>query len=310
VPETLPPLASLHAFVLVAEAGGLAAAAERLNVTQPAVSKRIRALEALLGVALIDRGANSTRLTAAGRNYAEALAASFAAIRSATEALNVGPRAPLRLRTHNTWAVRWLIPRLSRFRALYPDQQVVVTTSLNPVDFGRDAVDVAIVTGTRPPMAAADRLEQVVIAPFAAPAVARHARRDGLQGVTLLGSHARPGDWSLWSTAIGIDLPAPPLLFESTMLAVQAAIEGLGAVVVSPNLVSQDVRQRRLVPLSSGAVETGTFFWFLLPPGPPRPAAVAFRAWLLEEIGADVPPPRHPAERAGRGEPARQRRAR
>jgi len=50
MPEMIPPLVSLYAFVLVAETGSLTAAAERLNVTQPAISKRIRVLEAELGV--------------------------------------------------------------------------------------------------------------------------------------------------------------------------------------------------------------------------------------------------------------------
>jgi LysR family glycine cleavage system transcriptional activator len=57
--DILPPLASLHAYVLVAETGSLTTAAERLSVTQPAISKRIRAVEAHLGTGLLHRGANS-----------------------------------------------------------------------------------------------------------------------------------------------------------------------------------------------------------------------------------------------------------
>jgi LysR family glycine cleavage system transcriptional activator len=291
MPETSPPLASLHAFVLVAKAGGLAAAAEKLNVTQPAVSKRVRALEALLGVALIDRGANSMRLTEAGRRYADALAAAFAEIEAATKALSAGPRAPLRVRTHNTWATGWLIPRLARFRARHPELEVAVTVSLKPVDFGRDAVDIAIVTGEQPPIPAAARLQQVTIAPFAIPAVARRAKRGGLGGITLLGSQARPDDWEVWARAQGMTLPAAPVLYETTTLAIQAALEGLGMVIVSPFLVGQEVRKRRLAPLAAGAVETTKHYWLLLPPGPPRPAAAAFRSWLLEEIASDAADP-------------------
>jgi LysR family glycine cleavage system transcriptional activator len=284
MPEMIPPLVSLYAFVLVAETGSLTAAAERLNVTQPAISKRIRVLEAELGVALLQRGANATQLTDAGRLLAISLTEGFAKIRQATESLPRMPRGPLRIRTHNTWAVRWLIPRLGRFRKLYPEHEVVVTTSLNPVDFAREGIDVAIISNERRPGPAAERLQPLYIAPYAAPRIAESVHRLGLAGATLLGSHARPQDWSLWVLRNKLGITAAPLLFESTMLAVQAALEGLGAVIVSPNLVTEDVRQQRLVPLSREPIETGSHFWLLLPPGAVRPGASNFRAWLLEEI--------------------------
>ena len=64
--DALPSLGALRAFALVAETGSLTAAAARLNVTQPAVSRRLRELEAELGVALVRRGANALGLTEEG----------------------------------------------------------------------------------------------------------------------------------------------------------------------------------------------------------------------------------------------------
>ncbi len=279
--QDLPPLSALQAFVLVAETGSLAAAAERLNVTQPAISKRMRALEAHLGIALVNRGANALRLTEAGAAYAAALAAAFGAMRSATAALARRPSGPLRIRAYTTWALRWLIPRLPRYRARHPGQEVEVTTSVAPVDFARDPVDVAIRTGERPPAPGAERLQAVEVMPFAAPRLARGRRLDGL---TLLGSRVRPQDWALWSRASGVALPGTPLLFESTSLAVQAALEGLGAVIASPALVEDDLRRRRLAPLHRLLVPTGDHYWLVLPPGPARAEALSFRAWLLEEM--------------------------
>lgn len=282
--ESLPPLASLHAFVLVAETGSLAAAAARLNVTQPAVSKRIRLLETHLGVALIRRGANRLRLTPEGESYAAALDAAFAGIRQATAALAVPEAGPLRVRAYTTWAMRWLIPRLPRFRALHPGLEVEVTTSVTPVDFSREKVDAAIRTSDRPPAPGAERLHKVTIAPFATPALARRAKREGLAGVTLLGSVVRPGDWKLWAQATGTALPATPLYFESTSLAIQAALEGLGAAIAPPLLVAEDVRRRRLVALAKEEVATGDDYWLVLPPGPARREALAFRDWLMSEV--------------------------
>ncbi|WP_120996352.1 LysR family transcriptional regulator [Stutzerimonas urumqiensis] len=60
-------LASLNAFIAIAESGGFSIAAERLHLTQPAVSKRIAALEQQLGVRLFDRLGREIGLTEAGR---------------------------------------------------------------------------------------------------------------------------------------------------------------------------------------------------------------------------------------------------
>jgi len=285
--DTLPPLASLHAFVLVAETGSLTTAAERLSVTQPAISKRIRALEAHLGTLLLHRGANSAQLTAAGKEYAAVLGQAFDAIRGATSAISARPSGPLRVRAYTTWALRWLIPRLPRFRARHPGQEVEVTTSIAPVNFARDPVDAAIRSAEYAPAPGAERLQRVDVAPYAAPGLARLARRQGLQGVTLLGSRVRPGDWEVWAAAAGQLLQGPPLLFESTSLAVQAALEGLGAVIVSPMLVAEDVRRRRLLRVAAEVVNTVDSYWLVIPPGRPTPALQAFRAWLLDEIASE-----------------------
>jgi len=68
-----PDLEELRTFCIAAELGTLGRAATRLHVTQPAVSKRLRALEDHCGVRLLERGARGVTLTPAGeRLYAHA----------------------------------------------------------------------------------------------------------------------------------------------------------------------------------------------------------------------------------------------
>jgi LysR family transcriptional regulator, glycine cleavage system transcriptional activator len=290
--DNLPSLGALRAFALVAETGSLTAAAARLNITQPAVSRRLRELEAELGVTLVRRGANALRLTEAGARYAAAIEEGFARIRSATEALGAQSAAPLRVRAYTTWALRWLIPRLSRFSARHAGLQVEVVTSTAAVDFARDPVDAAIRTapGDMPPAPGATQLQAILVAPFAAPALA--GRRRSLAGLTLLGSRVRPADWTTWFAAQEEAVPAAvPLVFESTTLAIQAAVEGLGVVICSPAFVAAELRRRQLVRLTPQAVPTGDHYWLLLPPTAPRLQAVAFQSWLLEEIAAEIEPP-------------------
>jgi LysR family glycine cleavage system transcriptional activator len=207
------------------------------------------------------------------------------------------------VRAYTTWAQRWLIPRLARFSARNGGLQVEVVTSTAAVDFGRDPVDAAIRTapGDAPPAPGATRLQTIMVAPFAAPAVARAHR--GIAGLALLGSRVRPDDWATWFAAEGEPPPASaPLLFESTTLAIEAAMEGLGAVICSPAFVAPEVRRRRLLRLARHVVPTGDHYWLLLPPTAPRPQALAFRSWLLEEIatGAEHAGPATRGERAGR----------
>lgn len=280
----LPPLADLQAFAHVGETRSLTRAAALLNVTQPAVSKRIRALEAWVGKPLVERRANRIALTEAGATYAAAIAQGFAVLQGATDALMRPPSGPLRVRAYTTWALRWLIPRLPQYYRLQSDHAVEVTTSLLPVDFSTDAVDAAVrMAPGNVPLSGATRLWRHAIMPFAAPPIATAARAR-LGEATLLASLARPRDWATWAAARGVALPDRVVSFESTSLAIQAAIQGMGVVIASPMLVEEDVREGRLAPLDDAPLQTEDYYWLLMPPGRVRPEAVMFCGWLLREI--------------------------
>lgn len=89
-------LRHLRCFLAIAEEGSVTAAAARLNLTQPSVSRALAALERSLGVRLVDRSTHHLALTAAGRAFREKAAAAVAAF---DEALDAGRllRPPLRL---------------------------------------------------------------------------------------------------------------------------------------------------------------------------------------------------------------------
>jgi LysR family glycine cleavage system transcriptional activator len=178
------------------------------------------------------------------------------ALRSATAELGAGAQGPLRVRAYTTWALRWLIPRLPRFRAQHPGIEIELVTSTAPVvDFAREGLDAAIRSAGTAPAPGAARLQRVTLAAFATPAALRRA---GPAGLTRLGSRVRPRDWAMWDAAQGGDPPAAsPLLFESTSLAIQAALEGLGAVICPPPFVADDIRRRRLLRLPGQEAEPG-----------------------------------------------------
>ena len=78
--------------------------------------------------------------------------------------------------------------------------------------------------------------------------------------------------------------------FESTSLAIQAALQGIGVVICAPMLVEEDVRLGRLVALDPAPVETEDYYWLLMAPGRVRPDAVMFSGWLLHEISLGAAP--------------------
>ena len=279
------PLESLWAFHLVAETGSLTAAAAVMGVTQPAVSKRLRDLETSLGCALVRRGVNAISLTEPGRRFAEELSDGFARLQAATQRLR-SASPPLRIRAYTTWALRWLIPRLSEFRQRYPDIQVEVSTSTAAVDLAREGVDAAVSTAPhdRPPSPAARRLQSVVVAPFAIPSMA--GARQPKQ--PLLGSKVRQNDWPMWLQANGIGHTAQPLLFESTTLAIQAALEGLGIVICAPGYVRGEVGSGRLARLPGQALVTGDCYWLSLPGGRIDAPLQIFADWLVAEASAEA----------------------
>ncbi|MBP0443841.1 LysR family transcriptional regulator [Roseomonas sp. SSH11] len=281
------PFESLWAFYLVAETGSLSAAAAALGVTQPAVSKRLRDLEALLGCALVRRGANALSLTEPGRRFAEELGDGFGKLQAATQHLRSAPK-PLRIRAYTTWALRWLIPRLPDFRQHHPGIDVEVSTSTAAVDLAREGVDAAVSTAPHdlPPSPTARRLQPVVVAPFSVPSLAR-TWCPGQPGYRLLGSKVRRLDWPMWLRANGMAAGAEPLLFESTTLAIQAALEGLGIVICAPGYVRSEVTSGRLVALPGKALRTGDCYWLILPAGRLDIPLQIFADWLEGEASTE-----------------------
>lgn len=113
----------LRVFAAVAEHGGFSRAAAALRLSQPAVSKSVRALERQLGLSLVDRSGRTPRLTDAGRVLHARARELFGVERAAEEevrALRGLERGSLRIGASTTIATYLLPPVLARFRADHP----------------------------------------------------------------------------------------------------------------------------------------------------------------------------------------------
>ena len=141
----LPPLNSLRAFAAVANAGSYVAAADRLNVTQAAVSQQVKALEKWLGVALVDRAGRGIELTASGDRLARDLEIGFDIIsRGVTRTNEEAAARPVQVTMSPAFAVEWLMPRIGEFQREHPEITLMLNPTSQVVDLRPGGIDVAI----------------------------------------------------------------------------------------------------------------------------------------------------------------------
>ena len=263
MPSPMPSLDGLQVFEAAARHLSFTRAAAELNVTQTAVSHRIRRLEEQLDQRLFLRRNRGLVLTPAAQTYLTAVSAAFQDLRLATERLTRGAKAQvLTVSTTASVAAKWLVPRLSAFTETWPDIEVRISTSTKLTDFRRDDIDLVIRYGRGAwPGLRADWLMAEEIFPVCAPSLARGAgglkRPEDLAHVTLLHVGAALDEWQLWLTAAGlpVDLAARRgMRFDDRMLATQAAIDGLGVAMGHTPVVAADLAagERRGSPGQGG----------------------------------------------------------
>src|ERR1700724_918108 len=136
-------LRAVQAFGAVARAGSVVVAAGELAVSPSGLSHLVRQLERRVGVVWFVRAGRGLKLTTDGEQLAAAVVPALATI---SEALSGFARrgTELRISTISTFAVRWLIPRLSRFQSRHPDVELFLSTSTRAVDLSQETFDCAI----------------------------------------------------------------------------------------------------------------------------------------------------------------------
>lgn len=297
----LPPLNAIRAFEAAGRHGSFTVAAEELHVTPGAVSRHVALLETTLGVPLFIRGNREVRLTAAGAQYLAGLTDALRRIDIATRRVTeVREGRPLRVMCSANLATRWLFPRLRAFHAHYPGRQVLLVTSLTSAAaaFDSDQADILIRIGTGawPADLVGHRLFASELTPVCAPRLLRQAgglaEPSGLRRQMLLVSDLRPEGWERWLAAAGLpDLSQFDVQrFESSALAYEAAVEGLGIAMGEACLVQDDIAKGRLVapwPISHRPPEGFYLVHQRHAEGMPR--LREFRDWLLSDHAVPRP---------------------
>lgn len=304
--ERLPPLNALRTFEAAARHLSFTAAAEELCVTAAAVSHQIRSLEDHLGTALFHRSSRALVLTEAGMLLLPEVREAFARLNNATRGVRRHAFAgPLTVAVPPSFAAKWLVPRLARFRVRFPDVEVRITSASELVDFGREDVDLAIRYGTGLyPGLHTELLTATEFFPVCNPQVARGPPPltvpDDLRRVVLLHDEVPTTlptvpSWEMWLKVAGVtdvDASQGPR-FNTSFLTLEMALSGVGVALAQSTLVSADLAEGRLIRPFAVSLPVELSFFIVGPHSTfEKPKVKVFRDWLHEEMGNAASTPR------------------
>lgn len=137
----------LYWLTVLADQKSFTRAAERLEVSKAAMSQKIKELEALAGVALVQRTTRSVRLTSAGEKLVEELQRPFSQIEQSFFAVRdaSGPvRGLLRITAPVAFARQQLVPHLSAFLREHPQVRIQLEVSDRMMSLVSEGFDLAI----------------------------------------------------------------------------------------------------------------------------------------------------------------------
>lgn len=284
----LPPLNSIRAFEAAGRLRSFSKAADELFVTHSAVSHQIKALESWLGIILFHRRGKTIELTDQGRLYLDTVSPALAAIAMASR--TVSTHEVIKVNALPTFTMRWLFPRLARFRELFPNIDVQISTGLEPVSRLPANIDVVI---RREPQETVGfhkvRVLSEIAFPVCAPSLLeRYPLNDiaDLSQHTFLHCPARPSAWADWLAIAHHSrvVPAQSIELEHLYFCLQAAVDGLGCAVGYSPLVWPDLKSGRLIaPFPEIGMHTPGYFLITRNERQHDPVVKAFCDWLIDE---------------------------
>jgi len=285
-----PSFAILRSFEAAAKHQSYTAAAAELRISQGAISRQVRELEAMIGAQLFRKEGRGVVLTQAGQALAADVQASLTRLRDVIDrAKGAGASGQaLTIAVLPTFSSRWLARRLPKFRALHPGVSLTLKSRSAPFDLLAQNVDVAIHFGADDWIGGRHtKLCPESLLAVCAPLLLEEA---GVQGpadagqLPLLHLLTRRSAWPAYFAHL--DLPPEPAqrgdFFDQFSTMIGAAIAGLGAAIVPAYLVEAELAQGTLVAFGRPAAGRGMYY-AVTPNNVANPLAAAFCTWISQE---------------------------
>ncbi|MDY1038695.1 LysR family transcriptional regulator [Lelliottia sp. CFBP8978] len=239
-------------FVAVAQAGSLSAAAEKINVPLPTLSRRIRELERELNVQLMERSSQGIRLTSAGNRLYEQASRAIEDLNEAQKSLmddQIRLKGRLRLSMPPAFEPWWEL--IGAFQARYPEIDVSIFSTDRRVDLIQDGVDVALRVGNiLHESMVARRIFTYRHMLVASPALLEHVGEPttvaDLEKFPCAIWAAIPGTRRVWQTGEQLFEPKPVLVANDYFLLCQRAVAGQVLTELPPFLAKKEMAAGRL----------------------------------------------------------------
>lgn len=285
------PIKALVVFDATMKHNSFTLAAEELHVTPGAVGQQIHKLEEWLGLTLFTRMVRQIQPTAEAMHYWAAVQPALARIQQASERMRLSQAHEVWLSMPPTLAAKWFAPRMANFLALRPDISLHLGATTAVSDFERERVDLAIryFDGEDASLDSTLLLRDEVRL-YCSPAYVKKLRLktpDDLVRATLLHTTLQP-HWRTWlqrfSQLHDTQIEAiPSLHFDQSLLAIETARYGQGAVLSSPILTEAELRDGSLCEPFEHRLPTAKGYYVVHHKGAVlRPAALALKQWLLQ----------------------------
>lgn len=250
-------LQAMTAFLAVADGSGFAAAARKLKLSPPVVTRAVAELEARLGARLLTRTTRVVRVTEAGARYADDCRRILAAVGEAEAAAtgtHATPRGHLTVTAPVLFGAMYVMPIVTTYLERYPEVDAACWFIDRVVNLVDEGVDVAVRIGELPDSSLhAVRVGQVRRVICAAPAYLARCGTPATPAelaqhrIVNAGGVTPSPDWRVNDRGSSRSVKLrPQLTTTSNDAAIAAALSGFGLTRVLSYQVAQHLREGRL----------------------------------------------------------------
>jgi LysR family glycine cleavage system transcriptional activator len=287
-----PPTGTLEAFLATARSGSLKLASDDLNLSVSALSRRIQNLEVYIGAPLFVRAHHEFQLTPVGTRLQAGLEPTFGQLGLLLSELRDEQKYMVHVGVPTSFATAWLLPRLHKFRARFPDVELRLDSSGSPIAKLGVSLDAIILFANKHDnLIGMHELRPQRAFAVAAPGLVdtRSGLYKAMQEQPLLLHGGLPEILPSWLGEINLKNISPARIeyYDDGPLILSAAQNRLGIALVLEDMINFYPRTGELVRPFGECAPTPYSYCLAVKPTSISRAVNWFRDWLIEEAALD-----------------------